>query len=177
MSFHSLYAWLSDSPGELKIAILFACMIIIFVIMPWAYKSLFSKKKLPKSKAGRYGYVYVISNEGSFGKGVFKVGMTRRENPMDRIHELSDASVPFPFTVHSFIRTGNAPSLEKMLHKDLEKYRVNRVNEKKEFFCVDEDKLKKIIKERVPYAEFRATKDSAEWKGSRRWNQKNRNFL
>ena len=65
----------------------------------------------------RAGYVYIISNIGSFGKDVYKIGMTRRLEPMDRISELSSASVPFPFDVHALIFSEDAPALENTLHK------------------------------------------------------------
>ncbi len=85
----------------------------------------------------KQGHVYVISNIGSFGENVYKVGMTRRLEPLDRVKELGDASVPFEFDVHAMISCDDAPALEKALHDELEKYRVNKVNLRKEFFNVD----------------------------------------
>lgn len=82
------------------------------------------------------GHVYIISNVGSFGEDVLKIGMTRRLEPMDRVKELGDASVPFPFDVHAMIRTSDAPSLENALHKHFEERRVNLENSRKEFFYV-----------------------------------------
>jgi hypothetical protein len=84
----------------------------------------------------RSGNVYVISNIGSFGEDVFKIGMTRRLDPMDRIYELSDASVPFDFDVHAIIQSDDAPKLESDLHKEFDSYRVNKVNFRKEFFRI-----------------------------------------
>ncbi len=92
----------------------------------------------------KQGHVYIISNIGSFGEDVFKIGMTRRLEPMDRVKELSGASVPFDFDVHAMISCDDAPALEKTLHDSLEKYRINRINLRKEFFRV---KLEKIISE------------------------------
>lgn len=92
----------------------------------------------------RQGHVYIISNIGSFGENVYKVGMTRRLEPMDRVKELSDASVPFDFDVHAMISCDDAPALEKVLHEHLERYRMNKINLRKEFFRVD---LAKIIHE------------------------------
>lgn len=92
----------------------------------------------------KQGHVYIISNIGSFGENVFKIGMTRRLEPMDRVKELSGASVPFDFDVHAMISCDDAPALEKTLHDSLEKYRINRINLRKEFFRV---KLEKIINE------------------------------
>lgn len=98
-----------------------------------------AKTERTKSQAQltKAGNVYVISNIGSFGEHVYKVGMTRRLEPYDRIDELSDASVPFPFDVHMMIPCDDAPSLESKLHAALEKYRVNKVNVRKEFFKIN----------------------------------------
>ena len=84
----------------------------------------------------RAGHIYVISNVGSFGEGVFKIGMTRRLEPLERVRELGDASVPFLFDVHAIIYCQDAPSVEKRLHSTFDKYRVNRANGRKEFFRV-----------------------------------------
>lgn len=92
----------------------------------------------------RQGHVYIISNIGSFGEDVYKIGMTRRLEPMERVKELSGASVPFDFDVHAMISCDDAPALEKTLHDQLESYRINRINLRKEFFRVD---LSKIINE------------------------------
>ena len=78
--------------------------------------------------------MYVISNVGSFGEEVFKIGMTRRRDPMDRIWELSDASVPFDFDVHAMIYSEDAPALERLLHEEFDDLRINKVNYRKEFF-------------------------------------------
>jgi hypothetical protein len=82
------------------------------------------------------GHIYIISNEGSFGKNIYKIGMTRRLEPQDRIDELSNASVPFPFDVHAVICCDNAPMLEQRLHKLFQHRRVNMANTRKEFFDV-----------------------------------------
>jgi hypothetical protein len=83
------------------------------------------------------GYVYVISNVGSFGEGVYKVGMTQRDDPQTRVNELGDASVPFPFDVHVMIATDDPRGLERKIMADLDKYRVNKVNPRKEFYRTD----------------------------------------
>jgi hypothetical protein len=80
------------------------------------------------------GHVYVISNVGSFGEEIYKVGLTRRLEPLDRIKELGDASVPFEFDVHAMIFSDDAPALEHRLHKLLVRGQVNKVNHRKEFF-------------------------------------------
>lgn len=87
----------------------------------------------------RAGYVYIISNETSFGQGVCKIGMTRRLDPNDRVKELGDASVPALFTVHAFIYTEDAPTLEKYFHDHFQDRRVNLVNRRKEFFRLSAD--------------------------------------
>lgn len=93
------------------------------------------------------GYVYVISNIGSFGENIYKIGMTRRLEPQDRIDELSDASVPFTFDVHAMIFSDDAPKLEAELHKAFEDKKVNMVNGRKEFFNVTLEEIEKVIKE------------------------------
>ena len=103
------------------------------------------ERALSLAQQTRVGHVYVISNIGSFGEGVFKVGMTRRLDPTDRVRELGDASVPFSFDVHAMIFTEDAPALERNLHAALETYRVNRVNGRKEFFKVPSETLKEIV--------------------------------
>lgn len=115
------------------------------------------KEEITKRQNGQAGYVYVISNLGSFGDNVFKVGMTRRLDPQDRINELSGASVPFSFDVHSFIFSDNAVELEQRLHTILTNTRVNKVNLKKEFFSLPINELEKIVHNIDPSAEFNTT--------------------
>lgn len=116
------------------------------------------------------GFVYVISNIGSFGEGIYKIGMTRRLEPMERIRELSSASVPFEFDVHAMIFSSNAPELETTLHKHFSDRAVNKVNPRKEFFRVDIDEIERVVKEnyndtvqftKIPVAtEYRQSMDS-----------------
>lgn len=89
----------------------------------------------------KQGHVYIISNIGSFGEDVFKIGMTRRLERMDRGKELSGASVSFDFDVHAMISCDDAPALEKILHDSLEKYHISRINLRKEFFRVKPEKI------------------------------------
>lgn len=93
------------------------------------------------------GYVYVISNIGAFGEGVYKIGMTRRLEPMDRIDELGDASVPFNFDVHAMIFTDDAPGLEAALHRAFADRKLNFVNTRREFFRVSLDEIKSVIQQ------------------------------
>lgn len=94
----------------------------------------------------RAGYVYVISNIGAFGEGVYKIGMTRRLDPMDRVDELGDASVPFNFDVHAMIFTDDAPGLEAALHNAFADRKLNFVNPRREFFRVGLDEIKEVIR-------------------------------
>ena len=95
----------------------------------------------------RAGYVYIISNIGAFGENIYKIGMTRRLDPQDRVDELGSASVPFKFDVHAFIFSDNAPKLENSLHKAFENKRVNMMNNRKEFFNVSLEEIEKVVKE------------------------------
>ena len=92
------------------------------------------------------GYVYIISNIGAFGNDVYKIGMTRRLEPMDRIYELGSASVPFNFDVHAMIFSDNAPALEAALHRAFENRKLNMVNQRREFFRVTLDEIKEVVK-------------------------------
>lgn len=93
----------------------------------------------------RAGYIYVISNIGSFGEGICKIGMTRRLEPMDRVVELGDASVPYRFDVHTLAFVDDAPRLEKAIHKAFSSKRVNKENHRKEFFFVSPDEVKAVM--------------------------------
>lgn len=94
----------------------------------------------------RAGYVYIISNIGAFGENIYKIGMTRRLEPMDRVNELGDASVPFNFDVHALIFTDDAPKLESALHNAFESKKVNKINGRREFFNVTLDEIKSVVR-------------------------------
>lgn len=100
-----------------------------------------------REQNAKAGYVYVISNVGAFGEGVYKIGMTRRLEPMDRVDELGDASVPFWFDVHAMVFSQNAPSLEAKLHERFATGRLNKVNGRKEFFRADLKEIEAIIRQ------------------------------
>lgn len=93
------------------------------------------------------GYVYVISNIGAFGENIYKIGMTRRLDPQERVDELGDASVPFNFDVHAMIFSDNAPALEAALHRAFEDRKINMVNTRREFFNVTLDEIKQVVKD------------------------------
>ncbi|WP_217991432.1 DUF4041 domain-containing protein [Blastococcus aggregatus] len=112
----------------------------------------------------RAGYVYVISNVGAFGDRVVKIGMTRRLEPMDRIRELGDASVPFPFDVHALYFSDDAVTLENELHKAFGERRLNRVNERREFFFATPEQVRAVLAEKVGnLLEYAATPDAEQY--------------
>ncbi|MGX7099475.1 DUF4041 domain-containing protein [Globicatella sanguinis] len=96
----------------------------------------------------RAGFVYIISNIGSFGENIYKIGMTRRLEPMDRINELGSASVPFKFDVHALIFSEDAPTLEATLHRHFQDKEINKVNQRKEFYKVDLEEIKRVLHEK-----------------------------
>ncbi len=124
------------------------------------------KDEITKLQNGKAGNVYIISNLGSFGENVFKIGMTRRQDPQERINELSNASVPFKFDVHSFIFSDDAVGLEGKLHDMLNDKRVNKVNLRKEFFQITIDELEQLVNEIEPTAEFNRTMLAEEFRQS-----------
>jgi len=99
-------------------------------------------KAIARAQLTKSGHVYVLSNIGSFGEGVYKIGMTRRLEPLERVDELGDASVPFPFDVHAIIYAEDAPGLENRLHRAFVERRVNLVNARKEYFRVTLDEIR-----------------------------------
>ena len=107
------------------------------------------KRALSMAQQTRQGHVYVISNIGSFGEDVFKIGLTRRLEPLDRVRELGDASVPFAFDVHAMIHAQDAPKLEKDLHRVFLAQQVNKVNPRKEFFRVSLASIREAVREMV----------------------------
>lgn len=118
------------------------------------------------------GYVYVISNIGAFGENVYKIGMTRRLDPQDRVDELGDASVPFNFDVHAMIFSDNAPALEAALHKAFEDRKLNMVNTRREFFNVTLDEIKDVVKKNFDKTvEFIDTPDAEQYRISQKMKQ------
>lgn len=111
----------------------------------------------------RAGVVYIISNIGSFGKDVYKIGMSRRLNPQERVDELGDASVPFPFDVHAMLTSDDAPSLETSLHQAFHKHRVNKINLRKEFFKVPLEEIIKEAKKLFGEIEYKADAEALQY--------------
>ncbi|GAA4624874.1 GIY-YIG nuclease family protein [Cellulomonas oligotrophica] len=116
----------------------------------------------------RAGYVYVISNVGAFGESVVKIGMTRRLEPMDRVRELGDASVPFVFDVHALFFSEDAFGIETMLHRHFAEQRVNRINTRREFFYATPDQVLDVLREHnVALVEYTTEAAAEEFRASR----------
>jgi len=125
------------------------------------------ERAISRAQLTKSGFVYVISNIGSFGERVFKIGMTRRMEPMDRIHELGDASVPFPFDLHVMLYSDNAPELENALHKLVQDRTINLVNLRREFYRdVDLDEVETFVKQRGLSAQFIRIAEAREYRQS-----------
>lgn len=129
-----------------------------------------AKEKSARAKSmaeqTKIGHVYIISNIGSFGEDVYKIGMTRRLEPLDRVRELGDASVPFLFDVHAMIYAEDAPALEKSLHKSFDFKRLNLVNSRKEFFQTTLEEIKNETFKISPDAEFIETAEARQYRES-----------
>ena len=140
-----------------------------------------AQDKLQRAKSmaelTKAGFVYVISNIGSFGENVFKVGMTRRLEPNDRVRELGDASVPFRYDVHMMISSDDAPALENALHKDLHKLMVNKVNPRREFFKVDIDTIAKLVQKYHGKVDYVATPEALEYNESLNMSEEDFDFV
>jgi hypothetical protein len=122
------------------------------------------ERAISMAQQTKRGHVYVISNIGSFGENVYKIGMTRRLEPIDRIKELGDASVPFQFDIHAMIYSEEAPTLENELHKAFSNKKVNMLNYRKEFFNVTLDEIEQKTKEIGLEAEFSRLPEAMEYR-------------
>ena len=125
-----------------------------------------NRRALSMAQQTKTGHVYIISNIGSFGEEVFKIGLTRRLEPLDRIHELGDASVPFPFDVHAMILSENAPALEHALHRHFLTAQMNKTNPRKEFFRVSLKTIREEIEKLGVQASWTMTAAAAEYRQS-----------
>lgn len=124
------------------------------------------ERAISQAQLTKRGHIYVISNIGSFGEEVFKIGMTRRLEPLDRVRELGDASVPFEFDVHAIIFSENAPELENKLHRRFDDRRLNMVNFKKEFFKVALEEIEAAVKEMHGLFEFTMLAEAKQYRES-----------
>ncbi|HEY1938915.1 MAG TPA: DUF4041 domain-containing protein [Candidatus Angelobacter sp.] len=132
------------------------------------------QRAIARAQLTKSGFVYVISNIGSFGERVFKIGMTRRMEPMDRIDELSNASVPFPFDLHAMLYSDNAPELETALHKLVQDRKVNLVNPRKEFYReVKLEEIEAFVKDRGLSAQFIKVAEAKEYRETIAMRQQN----
>ena len=123
-----------------------------------------NQRALSMAQQTKSGHVYIISNIGSFGENVYKIGMTRRLEPLDRVRELGDASVPFPFDVHAMIYCEDAPKLETELHRFFVQNQVNKVNPRKEFFRIPISDIKKEVEKREVEVKWTMTALASEYK-------------
>lgn len=124
------------------------------------------QKAISMAQQTKMGYVYVISNIGAFGDDIYKIGMTRRLEPTERVKELGDASVPFPFDIHAMIFSENAPELESKLHNVFANERVNMTNYKREFFNVSLDRIEEEAKKLGAKVEFTKLAEAEEYRKS-----------
>lgn len=131
------------------------------------------ERALSRAQQTKSGFVYVISNIGSFGANVYKIGMTRRLDPMDRIWELSDASVPFDFDVHAVIYADDAPKLEAELHRRFTHRRMNVVNQRKEFFDVTIEEIANVVRECCGDIELTLVAEAVEYLQSEAYRREN----
>lgn len=122
-----------------------------------------SERARAMAEMTRSGYVYIISNVGSFGDDVVKIGLTRRLDPEDRVRELGDASVPFGFDTHAMIYSEEAPALESALHREFDDRRVNIANMRKEFFRVALEEVEDAVAKLAPEASFFKDREAQEW--------------
>lgn len=129
---------------------------------------------LQREQNTRAGFVYIISNIGSFGEDIYKIGMTRRLEPMERIDELGSASVPFPFDVHAMIFSEDAPTLETTLHNTFRANQVNLVNPRKEFYNVPLSEIERVVKENYnATVTFTQIAEAAQYRESVKLRQEN----
>jgi len=125
-----------------------------------------SQRALSMAQQTRRGHVYIISNIGSFGDHVYKIGLTRRLEPLDRVRELGDSSVPFSFDVHAMIFNDDAPALENSLHKHFVINQMNKVNHRKEFFRVDLTHIREEIEKMGLNVKWTMTAEAMEYRES-----------
>lgn len=136
-----------------------------------------SQRTISQAQLTRSGHVYVISNIGSFGESVFKIGMTRRLEPYDRIKELGDASVPFPFDVHAMISSDDAPTLEKVIHHSLHRNRVNKANPRKEYFRTSLEDIFKLVRDHHGEVDYVVDAEALEYRQSMEMDDSDEEFI
>jgi hypothetical protein len=122
-----------------------------------------NQRAISMAQQTKRGHVYIISNIGSFGENVYKIGLTRRLEPLDRIRELGDSSVPFEFDVHALIFSEDAPGLESQLQKHFLMMQMNKVNFRKEFFRVDLKHIREEVEKLNLGAKWTMTAEAREY--------------
>jgi len=135
------------------------------------------QRAISQAQLTKAGFVYVISNIGSFGEGVFKIGMTRRLEPLERVRELGDASVPFPFDVHMMISCENAPTLENAVHRELFRQQLNKTNPRKEFFRTDIAEIVRIVQRHHGEVEYAVDAEALQYRQSLSMPEEDREFI
>jgi hypothetical protein len=125
-----------------------------------------NRRAISMAQQTKRGNVYVISNIGSFGEDVYKIGLTRRLEPMDRVKELGDASVPFAFDVHAMIQSDDAPALEAALHRRFSRNQVNKVNRRKEFFRLKLQDIRSVIDDLTPEVKWTMAAEARDYRDS-----------
>jgi hypothetical protein len=135
------------------------------------------ERTISQAQLTKAGHIYVISNIGSFGEGVFKIGMTRRLEPLERVKELGDASVPYPFDVHMMISCDDAPALENALHRQLLKQQLNKMNPRKEFFKADLEVIAAVVREHHGEVEYVADPEALEYRQSLTMSDEDQEFI
>jgi hypothetical protein len=136
-----------------------------------------TQRAISQAQLTKAGHIYVISNIGSFGQNVFKIGMTRRLEPAERVRELSSASVPFPFDVHMMIACDDAPTLENALHRALHKARVNKANPRKEFFRTKIETICEFVKKHHGEVQYLADVEALEYHQSLTMSDEDQKYI
>lgn len=136
-----------------------------------------SQRAISQAQITKSGNVYIISNIGSFGTGVYKIGMTRRLEPLDRVRELGSASVPFPYDVHAMIATNNAPALENALHRAFHRHRINKANPRKEFFRVNFEDILTVVKKQHGEIVYKADAEALQYMQSVNMKAEDQEFI
>jgi hypothetical protein len=121
-------------------------------------------KAIARAQLTKSGHVYILSNIGAFGEGVYKIGMSRRLEPLERVYELGGASVPFPFDVHAMIYSENAPDLECALHRHFTNRRINMINLRREFFRVTLEEIRAAVAEHFGHVTFVLEPEAAQYR-------------
>lgn len=135
------------------------------------------QRAISQAQLTKAGHIYVISNIGSFGDDVFKIGMTRRLEPQDRVRELGDASVPFPFDIHMMISCLDAPKLENALHRAFHKSRLNKMRPRKEFFRANIEAIRKIVLENHGEVQYVADPEALEYRQSTTMSEEDSEYI